>query len=345
MPPEDEYVGEIEEIASVTDDAGASQEARTPATSASSAENDVSNTVADDDALSVVREVVGERESKEAAASSAKGEEGAGEIAGGSDPKEAEVEQPPFHKHPAWVRQQGMLHDTREKLKTAEVDAQRYRNVQTFLDNNGLDGKEAAELLTIGGLIKTDPAEAWLRMQSTVQAVLRASGEVLPDDLAEMVRSGQMMTDAALEVSRARASVQAVRAGQSLEQQRAERRRQQEAEDAARSNTETLQTTAVEWAQSRHARDPNFDAKLPAIEAEVKRLIDLGWNPPTAEAVREQLDRAYRAVNARLQPRTIVQRPAVTPIRGGQVNGAARPAPKNTLDIIQQVVGQRASAS
>jgi hypothetical protein len=342
MPGEDEIdIEEMESISQVQDDQGTSKEVEKPQASASSTEQDVSNTVADDDALSVVRDVVDKRKAPEAAASSAKSEE-AGPTTGDTDPKTKKDDEGfsdvPFNKHPRFQEVLG-------KLKTAEVDATRYRNVQNFIDQNGLDAQEAAEALIIGGLIKTNPAEAWRRMRPTVEAVLRAAGEVLPDDLLQRVQNGEMSQEAALDVSRARASVAGVQATQSFQQQRAERQRQQEAEQREQGAVLEKQTAAQSWEDDRREKDPNFDAKLPDIIAEVKRLQELGYRPVSVDGVTDQLNRAYRAVNARLQPRTVqVQpRPALRPINGGQVSGNTRPAaPQNTLDIIQAELAKRA---
>ena len=104
-----------------------------------------------------------------------------------------------------------------------------------------------------------------------------------------------------------------------------------------------LQDTAQTWEDDRRVKDPSFDTKLPAIIDEVKRLKSLGYQPTSKDGVLDQLNRAYRAVNARLQPRTpaVTQKPAIRPVTGGQVNGNARPPARSTLDIINQVVEQR----
>lgn len=343
MPPEDEIdIEEMGDISQVSDDPGASKEVEKPEASASSTEQDVSNTVADDDALSVVRDVVDKRKSPETAASSAKGEE-AGQATGDQDPKTPKDDEGyadvPFNKHPRFQEVLG-------KLKTAEVDATRYRNVQNFIDQNGLDAEEAAEALIVGGLIKTNPAEAWRRMRPVVEAVLRAAGEVLPDDLLQRVQNGEMSQEAALDVSRSRAQVAGIQANQTFQQQRAERQRQLDEAKRHEDAAVAMMSTAQSWEDDRREKDPNFDAKLPAILEEAKRLQGLGYKPVSPDGVTDQLNRAYRAVNARLQPRTtqVQQRPALRPVNGGQVSGNSRPAaPQNTMDIIQAELAKRAS--
>lgn len=279
--------------------------------------------------LSVVRDVVGDEEETpaEEKASPAEGEEAEPEA--GDDAPEAKEQDDedytdvPFHKHP---RFQQLL----RKAKTYEEDAKRYQNVQSFIDQHGLQADEAAELLVIGGLMKTNPAEAWRRMKPAVQKVLMAAGEVLPDDLKERVQKGEISPQAALEVSRLRAQQSSTESMRAFEQQRQERMRQQEVQMR-------LQQTAASWEQDRRAKDPNFDAKYDALLDGVYALQRREGIPTTPEGVRDQLTRAYKAITP---PAAAKPRPAPKPTNAsGQVAGNQRPAEQSTLDIIRAHVG------
>jgi len=279
--------------------------------------------------LSVVRDVVGDEEEApaEEQASPAEGEE-AGPEAGDDAPEAKEQDDEdytdvPFHKHP---RFQQLL----RKAKTHEEDAKRYQNVQSFIDQHGLQADEAAELLVIGGLMKTNPAEAWRRMKPAVQKVLMAAGEVLPDDLKERVQKGEISPQAALEVSRLRAQQSSTESMRAFEQQRQEQMRQQEVQTR-------LQQTAASWEQDRRAKDPNFDAKYDALLDGVYALQRREGIPTTPEGVKDQLTRAYKAITP---PAAAKPRPAPKPTNAsGQVAGNQRPAEQSTLDIIRAHVG------
>lgn len=279
--------------------------------------------------LSVVRDVVGDEEEApaEEQASPAEGEE-AGPEAGDDAPEAKEQDDEdytdvPFHKHP---RFQQLL----RKAKTYEEDAKRYQNVQSFIDQHGLQADEAAELLVIGGLMKTNPAEAWRRMKPAVQKVLMAAGEVLPDDLKERVQKGEISPQAALEVSRLRAQQRSTESMRAFEQQRQEQMRLQEMQTR-------LQQTAASWEQDRRAKDPNFDAKYDALLDGVYALQRREGIPTTPEGVRDQLTRAYKAITP---PAAAKPRPAPKPTNAsGQVAGNQRPAEQSTLDIIRAHVG------
>ncbi|MFA5897865.1 MAG: hypothetical protein WC829_02005 [Hyphomicrobium sp.] len=250
---------------------------------------------------------------------------------GSSEPKkpdDVDYSDVPFNKHP---RFQQLL----RKSKEYEQDAVRYRNVEGFISDAGLEAEEAAEILTIGGLIKTNPVEAWARIKPTIQKLLVAAGEIVPDDLQGRVANGEMSREAAIEVSRARAAYSAVQGQQAFREQR---QAATEHSNFARS----LTTAASDWERDRTIKDPNYADKQQAIMKEVLYLQQTDGRPNTPEGVKAQLQKAYKAVNESFRaPAPPVTRPAVKPVTGGQVVGNQRPAPKNTLDIVKQFTSGR----
>ena len=68
--------------------------------------------------------------------------------------------------------------------------------------------------------------------------------------------------------------------------------------------------------------------------------------PNTPQGVQQQLKDVYDSVTQQLRAVVPPPRPrrAITPVMGGQVASDARPAPKSTLDVIQQTV-ERMQAS
>ena len=289
----------------------------------------------DEGLLSVVRDVMDARKPEEQAASPAEGEEDP-EKPGDADAKEPDNEDysdVPFHKHP---RFQQLL----RKAKASEQDATRYQNVQNFMDQNGLGAEEAADLLVIGGLMKTNPSEAWKRMKPTIQKLLVASGEVLDPELAARVQRGEIDKAAALEVSRSRATAQSLQASQSFQ----DRRRQQTEQQSA---GQAITQAATDWEGERRAKDPNFEAKMPLLMKEVAYLQRVEGVPNSPEGVRAQLAKAYKSVvppAAAAAPTQAAPAPkkAITPIRGGAVAGGAKPEIKDTMDVLKNVMAKRA---
>lgn len=296
-------------------------------TSDSSTENGATS----DDTLSVVRDVVTEsRKGTEEAASPAEKAEEPGEKpdenAQKKEPDNENFSDVPFHKHP---RFQELL---RQK-KHFEVDARRYQNVQSFLDNNNLSAEEAADGLSIMALAKTNPAQAWERMKPFVQQVLQLAGEVLPDDLAQRVHSGEMSEQVALELSRNRSKALSLESSQSFRAQQEERQRQQ-------AQQMELYNTAVDWEKDRRAKDPNFDAKYELLQKELAYIQYREGKPTTKEGVLAQLKKAYEAAIPSVQAPIAPKKPIRS--MGGQIAGKTMPTkPQSTLDIIQNVVQRR----
>lgn len=285
----------------------------------------------DHDLLSVVRDVVDNRQKPDPMASPAEGAEEQAAPGGRKERDDENYSDVPFNKHP---RFQQLL----RKTKTFEVDATRYRNVQNFMDQNGLAAEEAADLLIIGGLMKTNPVEAWRRMKPAIQRLLVAAGEVLPDDLRQRVQAGNLTQDGALEVSRARAAQESMQVTRSFEEWRRQRDEQQRVGS-------DVQMAAFDWEDDRRRKDPNFEAKLPSLMKEVAYLQRVEGIPGHPAGVRDQLQRAYKAVAPVAAPAAQrVQRKPITPIRGGEVAGGAKPEIRSTMDIVREVVSRRRSA-
>jgi hypothetical protein len=313
---------EIEDRGSSTDPALDAQP-ETPVADATS--SNATGETDDGDLLSVVRDAVKESREPEQAASPAEGEEDGQRPAGGTEDDYSDV---PFNQHPRFKALVTEKNRYRREAQEASSDAQSFRNVRDFMDQNGLSADEAADLLIVGGLMKTNPAEAWRRIKPAIQQLLMAAGEVLPDDLNERVQRGELTAEAALEVSRARAGVQSMRAMQSFERDRAQRTQQRETVTA-------VKRAADAWQAERSRNDPNFDAKLVPLRKELIYLIATEGEPTTAEAARAQLDRAYRAIKGVPQAQQAKPVRPITPVRSGQVAGNQRPQAETMLDIVR----------
>lgn len=320
------------DVIETLDDAGAAPEgADLPADGADSSD---AQGEGESSTLSIVRDVVAARDKP--AASPAEGQEA------GESPDDAGTQSPerddedysdvPFNKHPRF-------RDLLRKAKSNEADAVRYRNVQTYLDNNGIAPEEAAEGFAIMAAMKTNPVEAWKMLKPHVQTLLQAAGEVLPETLAQRVQTGEISREAAQEIARAEARAQAVETGRTFEQQRAERQRMTE-------HANSLRGAAEDWEQDRLRKDPNFAAKQESLIKELLYLQQTEGRPNTPEGVRDQLNRAYKAV-VPAPIRSVPAAPKVgqqAPVKPSAISGGAssnsRPAPKTTLDIIDEVVAR-----
>lgn len=240
------------------------------------------------------------------------------------DDRENEFGDVPFRQHPRFrqlIRQRNALKE----------DAGRYRNVQGFLEQNGLSGEEAFEGLRIMALMRSNPAEAWKALQPHVQRLIQQTGEVLPKDLADEVRSGRLPKERALEISRARAA-------ETSRTQSGEFQEQVRQRNAARQLIGSVQTAVAGWEQTMRGKDPDFEGLYEDLQREAAFNFQRGRRARSPEEALEFVKKDYAAVKQRRAPAT---RPALRPVTGGQVAGNAQPQPKSMLDVVRQAAGAR----
>lgn len=286
--------------------------------------------------LSVVRDVVARerQEAPEAAPSAASEEDGPkADPKASKEPDDENFSDVPFHTHPRFRQ----LLRQRDQFKRGH---EQFSNVERFLDTHGLSADEAANMLVIGGLRRTDPIACWNALQPFLQDLVVAAGVAIPPDLQQRVAAGEMSEAAARELSQSRAKISAGQMQRTFEQQR---------ETNARLTDQATQVVraAEDWEADRRQKDPNFDQKLDPIMREVAFLQRTEGVPNHPDGVRDQLKRAYESVNASLRTsvsnagRTLAsaaaatRRPAVRPVMGGQVQASASPEPKSVLDIVR----------
>lgn len=340
MPDLDDQIEDMDPSTMSVDDAqqsGAETQQSEGAPTSSSPVTGEADT--DDSLLSVVRDVVAQRaEPKDAlpedqTASQAETEDGSD--APTNDDGDDDYADVPFAKHPRFRKVLSERRDFKARAEAHEQDAGRYRNVQNFMDAQGLKAEEAADLLIIGGLMKTNPAEALKRARPILQQLVIAAGEhpeAYPD-LAERIQRGEINRQTAIEISRARGMQQSVQATRSFEDQR---RQQQEQSNAHMAVIEAGNA----WENERRAKDPNFEAKLEPFKREMAYIQMQEGKPTAGDKLVDQFNRAYKAVNANFRPAPTraapQQKRAITPVPSGQVAGNAAPSELSTLDIVRQ---------
>lgn len=322
MPSLDDNIEDLASSADQTlDDDATAQAGQTDAASSPAAGDGDDNEL-----LNVVRDVVGERASTDAASPAAGSEENTDQTVAGKQPDDEAFSDVPFNKHP---RFQQLL----RQRDTFKQGNDRYENVVRYLDDQGLSGEEAAEGLELMGLMKTNPAEAWKRLRPTLEKLLVAAGEVPSPELMQRVQAGELTQAAALEISRERATVRSMEARRTFETESGERRQTREAQEAG------LRAVS-DWENDRAIKDPNFAAKRPALEREIAYLLQKEGRPATVDGIKDQLKRAYDAVNKTFvapAPKPTNQQRAIKPVNGGQKAGtqAAASEGASTLDIIR----------
>lgn len=234
----------------------------------------------------------------------------------------------PFHKHPRFQAIVKQRNELREKAQIHEANAKRYENVETFLQTHGMTGDEAAEILQLRALMKSNPAEAWKTLKPIVQQLLVDAGEVLPQDLHARVQKGEMTKAAAIEISRLRAAQASGQKAQEAAQKQAEQRAVQERQNA-------IMSAVTEWEKSVKLKDPDYAALEEDVKIHVVYLQRTNGMPASPEAARKMVEDAYATVKKRRAPQAQSRQP-VTPVRGGRVaSGQPSDAPKTFLDVVR----------
>lgn len=233
-----------------------------------------------------------------------------------------------FHKHPRFQSLVRQRNEFREQAKTYEANAKRYGNVETFLQTHGMSGDEAAEILQVRALMKSNPAEAWKTLKPLVQQLLVDAGEVLPADLHQAVQKGEVTKARAIEISRLRALQTSGQKAQQMQQEQTAQRQAQEHQNA-------IMTAVSDWEKGVKLKDPDYAALEEDVKMRVVYLQRANGFPKTPEEARKMAEQAYTEARKRLGPQA-QQRVPVTPMRGGRVaSGQPSSAPKSVLDIVR----------
>lgn len=239
----------------------------------------------------------------------------------------------PFNKHPRFRELVKEKNTYKTQVAEYEADAKQYREIQGFMQANGLTAEEVAQSLEMLAKVKTgDPATAYELMQERMEALAVAAGKKLPTDLEEKVEQGYIDRDTAQELyqRQVEAERKAQVASTQLERQSAQDQQAQ---------VHAMASAVAAWEQSTKATDPDFDLKAELVKDRVRAHVAQHGMPKTADAALKMSKDAYDAVTQTL----LRVRGDKTPMRtavGGKTNGSAAPEPKSLLDVVR-----RASAS
>lgn len=336
--PEEREASIIDDVKTATTEAAtvetdASTKDANTAAATSTAADEVKSTA------SIVRDVVAKQANADKAVSSPEGEVKVEETTVQAERDPDDYSDVPFHKHKRFQEVIGKLKDARAETETYKADAQRHKNVQTFLDNNGLSAEEAANGLITFALAKTNPVKAWEQVRPWVEKLAIAAGEFLPKELMDRVQAGEISRDVAFEISRSTAKVASIEG-----HTKAENDRRVASERNARA--EELKTAASSWQADRTEKDPNFAAKMPLLSARLAEIHRDEGVAKNKDGVVDQLKRSYDYANTYFRaPVVSVAKPAIKPVVGANAANlsAVNGAPTSTLDIIKQAVAARAA--
>lgn len=235
----------------------------------------------------------------------------------------------PFNKHPRFRELVKEKNTYKTQVAEYEADAKQYREIQGFMQANGLTAEEVAQSLEMLAKVKTgDPATAYELMQERMEALAVAAGKKLPTELEEKVEQGYIDRETAQELYQRQVDAErkAQVASTQLERQSVQDQQAQ---------VHAMASAVAAWEQSTKATDPDFDLKAELVKDRVRAHVAQHGMPKTTDAALKMSKDAYDAVTQTL----LRVRGDKTPMRtavGGKTNGSAAPEPKSLLDVVRR---------
>jgi hypothetical protein len=249
--------------------------------------------------------------------------------------EQADGEQPedfsklPFNKHPRFRELVKEKNSYKTQVAEYEADAKQYREIQGFMQANGLTAEEVAQSLETLAKMKTgDPAKAYELMQERLEAMAVAAGKKLPAELEEKVEQGYIDRETAQELHQRQAEAERKAEMASTQLERQSQQDQQ-------AQVHAMASAVAAWEQSTKATDPDFDLKAELVKDRVRAHVAQHGMPKTTDAALKMSKDAYDAVTQTL----LRVRGDKTPMRtavGGKTNGSAAPEPKSLLDVVRR---------
>lgn len=238
----------------------------------------------------------------------------------------------------------GLYHESKEKVtqltaqvEQATVEAGYYRKFVGFLDENRLSQEDANNLFHIGALMRNDPAKALEVITPYYQSLLQMTGSVLPPDLQQQVTQGYITKEAALELSRHRASGQT---NQVIQRERESYQQQQEL-TRQQKTVASMQTAVADWEKQWSSSDPDYakkkDRVLDRVELLLVRAQKNGSLPKTVEEAVKLANQAKSEIETDLKQ--FKPRREVKTVDGGS-SISNLPDAKNTADVIRRTLNQ-----
>jgi hypothetical protein len=236
----------------------------------------------------------------------------------------------PFNKHPRFRELVREKNTYKAQVVEYEADAKQYRDIQAFMQTNGLTAEEVANTLGMLAQMKSgDPAAAYEMMRGRLEELALAAGKKLPQDLEERVEQGFVDRETAQQMYQRQ--VQAERQA-ALAQSQLQQRSYQDAQTQVVNIANAVQT----WEQQTKVTDPDFEIKVDLVKDRVRAHVAANGMPRTPDEALKVTKEAYESVTQVLR-RAQGPKQSMRPAVGGKVNGSAAPEPRNLLDVIRRV--------
>lgn len=236
----------------------------------------------------------------------------------------------PFHNHPRWKQLQA-------DLAGFKPDAERYRNISSFMAEHELSAEEVAEGYMVMAQLKSgDPAslrKALTYFETHADELRTALGETLPADLQAKVDDKQIDLEDAQEIAKNRASLKLRDAS---EQRRDERTETEKSAETARKLVAEQSAAVSKWEVDTRAKDPDYARKQDLVET----FLKVEWQMVQPKSVPEALatvERAYAKANGTVASFVPAKKPVDTTIPSSS-SAIVKAAPKSMLEAVTSAV-------
>lgn len=174
--------------------------------------------------------------------------------------------------------------DRDKAIETLKPKAEQFEKLVEWVKEADLSSEDVNNLFDIGKNLKSSPRKAYEQIKPVFEQLQRMFGDVLPDDLAQRVKLGELPEpDArALAAARTERAISERNASKASEQE-AERRQTQ----ANTAHVTAVQDAVTAWESSKAKADPDWKTKQQLVTREIKLAIhEQGYPKTTADAVK-----------------------------------------------------------
>jgi hypothetical protein len=186
-----------------------------------------------------------------------------------------------------------------EWRKQVEPMVQAYQNIHNYCTQAGITSQDFDFWLSVGALAKSDPQKALELLQPQLQQLQSVTGDVLPPDLQEAVKLGEITEAHARRLAKAEGQKNLV---QKQSQQTQEQLRAQGQQQFANQ----LQNTLSTWITNKQTSDPDLkpaskDAPDGKLEFVMMKIAELWRNGAKVESPQDLVglaEEALKKINA-----------------------------------------------
>jgi hypothetical protein len=249
-----------------------------------------------------------------------------------ADPDLSEAEINSLH-HKTKKQVQKLLSQRRDleyNVSTLRPKAEQYDAIAEHIRKTGLNSSDLDNLFEIGTLMKKgDLFAAREKLMPFVQAIMEATGGVLPPDIEAARREGKLSDQHARELAEARSR-------NALNQHQNAYRQQADTQEGARQFLGHVVNAVNDWESVKRRSDPDWALKAPEIKEQLEHAIKVrGIEPRT---VQDAIKMAEDALAVVMQRRAQYRQPprAIRSISGVPQASITAGPPKSMLDAMMQ---------